>query len=110
MWPHWGKLTDLTTVLMIMTLAFAPLLWWLDPKYSYISYSGVQYPLPNMPAIKIAQWWGGDNALGCKFVDFALCFWIYGLAVGKGFTAKILGSNFMVQYLSPAAYSVYLFQ
>lgn len=35
--------------------------------------------------------------------------WIYGLAVGKGLTASLLSRKFLVTYLSPLAYSIYLF-
>lgn len=35
--------------------------------------------------------------------------WIYGLAVGKGLTAKIMSNRFLVAYLAPASYNIYLF-
>jgi len=44
-----------------------------------------------------------------RFCTPVLCLWVYGLARGRGFTARLMGSNFMVKYLSPAAYPMYLF-
>lgn len=35
--------------------------------------------------------------------------WIYGLAVGKGLTARLFSIKFMVKHLSPLAYPLYLF-
>jgi len=44
-----------------------------------------------------------------RFGTPVICLYIYGLAVGHGITAKVLGSNFMVKWLAPAAYPLYLF-
>lgn len=37
-----------------------------------------------------------------------LCVWLYGLAVGRGFTAWFCRNPFLVNVLSPASYSIYL--
>jgi len=39
----------------------------------------------------------------------ALIVWIYGLAVGQGFVAKLLSADWLVKCASPAAYSIFLF-
>ena len=38
-----------------------------------------------------------------------MAIWIYGLAVGKGLTARILSNRLLIKYLSPVAYEIYLF-
>mmetsp|Transcript_6955 Transcript_6955/g.9964 ORF Transcript_6955/g.9964 Transcript_6955/m.9964 type:complete len:973 (+) Transcript_6955:336-3254(+) len=35
--------------------------------------------------------------------------WIFGLAVGKGFTARLMSNSFLVTWLAPASYNMYLF-
>jgi hypothetical protein len=35
--------------------------------------------------------------------------WVYTLSTGEGFTAKVLRGNFLIKYLSPNAYSCFLF-
>jgi hypothetical protein len=106
-WPHWGKLTDATSIFMLGMFALASILWKIDPRIDSNVYNGQVYPTLGGAVNSLARWWGGDNC--CKLVTFPLCIWIYGLAVGKGRSAKVLGSHFLVTYLSPAAYSVYLF-
>mmetsp|Transcript_102546 Transcript_102546/g.289611 ORF Transcript_102546/g.289611 Transcript_102546/m.289611 type:complete len:1144 (-) Transcript_102546:47-3478(-) len=95
-WPHWGRLTDATSVLMGLTLVFGSLLLEVSPENEALN---------NITTVYIA--WGGDAPI--KLVTSALCVWIYGLAKGQGLTARLMGSSFLVTYLSPAAYSVYLF-
>jgi hypothetical protein len=38
------------------------------------------------------------------------CFWCYGMAVGRGYTAKIMAHDFVVTWLAPAGYGMFLFQ
>mmetsp|Transcript_46518 Transcript_46518/g.108440 ORF Transcript_46518/g.108440 Transcript_46518/m.108440 type:complete len:1166 (-) Transcript_46518:152-3649(-) len=95
--PHWGIVTDCCTLLLLGSFPLASLLVALDGSSS--AWAG--------PAAKIGTWWGGDQQH--KLVMILLSVWLYGLGIGQGFSAKVFGSDFLVKYLSPAAYSVYLF-
>jgi len=93
--PYWGAITDMCTLLLVLTMPMASILTAADHgKYIKI-------------AVDLGTWWGGDQQH--KLVMLLLSVWLYGLAIGQGYSAKFLGSPFLVKYLSPAAYSVYLF-
>mmetsp|Transcript_14342 Transcript_14342/g.26347 ORF Transcript_14342/g.26347 Transcript_14342/m.26347 type:complete len:1169 (-) Transcript_14342:90-3596(-) len=96
--PYWGIVTDCCTLLLLSSFPLASLLVAVDGKSSEGQSQLVMI---------IGKWWGGDQQH--KLVMLLLSVWLYGLGIGQGYTAKVLGSNFLVKYLSPAAYSVYLF-
>mmetsp|Transcript_46096 Transcript_46096/g.128205 ORF Transcript_46096/g.128205 Transcript_46096/m.128205 type:complete len:380 (-) Transcript_46096:139-1278(-) len=101
-WRHWGKLTDCTSLLMGFSLVTASLLWCLDPEVDSASYDG---PTPGGATSLVGKLWARPGRL----LMGPVCVWIYGLATGQGLTARLMSSRALVTYLSPAAYSVYLF-
>lgn len=98
-WRHWGKVTDMMSVFLAMTFVIGFVLGFVDPTTAVPKHSGSR---------EIVAWyWGGDFPY--RVVTSFVCLWLYGLAKGEGVTAKILSTKILVSYLSPAAYSVYLF-
>merc|ERR1712039_303238 len=61
----------------------------------------------------------GDNSILLRIIGTSwtgplklstgvICLWIYGLAVGDGYTAATLSHRVFVSYLAPSSYAIYL--
>jgi len=85
----WGVLTDSITVLLLSCYAV-----------SYASEKGRTW---------LHEYVASDNPDGWQLCLVLMVPWLYGLAVGNGVTCWFLSNSFLVQYLSPTAYSIYLF-
>jgi hypothetical protein len=86
-WPHWGKMVDATSVVSIAILVLISCM----PSFDSAAIMGALWARPFR--LSLPLW----------------CIWIYGLATGQGYTARLLGSEVLVRYLSPASYCIYLF-
>lgn len=95
-WPFWGMLTDGITLMLLLICVLSVLNYTADRAFAMFfsahSYHGGQ---------GLEQGW--HLCLG------VLAVWFYGLAAGAGFTSQIMSSKYLVQYLSPASYAIYLF-
>eukprot|EP00927_Polykrikos_kofoidii_P059070 TRINITY_DN5407_c0_g1_i4.p1 TRINITY_DN5407_c0_g1~~TRINITY_DN5407_c0_g1_i4.p1 ORF type:complete len:1170 (-),score=130.04 TRINITY_DN5407_c0_g1_i4:145-3618(-) len=87
-WQHWGKLTDTLTLCIVLL----PI---------------VSVRLPEKVMNDISGYYTGEGSY--RACTLLLCPWIYGLAIGKGWTAKFMSIEPLVRYLGPASYSMYLF-
>ena len=89
----WGVVTDLCTLAIILT-------------YILLVYFGieVEHRLSNESLLESRMYCG---VIPRVFVPF-FALWIYGLSVGRGYFAALCKNEFLVRYLSPASYSVYL--
>lgn len=86
--PHWGKLADGYTILIILVhLVLVPL-----------SGKGV------------AEAIGAALSRPLRFSLAGVLLWVYALATGQGFVARLLRNESLVKYLSPASYAMYLFR
>lgn len=88
LWPHWGKVADGMTFVFFLSLLAA---------------SGLASLGEDLEGLLGAMW-----SRPLRFGLSAVCLWIYALATGKGFTARLFRSRLLVKYVSPASYVIYL--
>lgn len=88
-WSCWGVLTDAITVLIFACFAV-----------SAFSEEGRKW---------LWKYVSSNDIDGWQLCLFFMVPWVYGLAVGNGLTCWFLSNSLLVQYLSPASYSIYLF-
>jgi hypothetical protein len=84
---HWGKVADgLTLLIALVHLVLLPLL-----------------------GADLATAVGGVLSRPGRLSMAALSVWIYALATGQGFVARCLRNGFLLKYLAPASYAMFLF-
>lgn len=91
-WQHWGKVVDCLTALMLLVFPLTSLLQWKAPNSLQLF-------------AKLYSWSLGG---GMNLSAGILLLWIYGLATGQGYVAKLARKKIIVHYLGPAAYSMFL--
>lgn len=115
-WPYWGLTTDLISIFFFLTLLIQSATWTerdeaMMGKVWAVVMGGAEADYGDDEMVFPDRWFYGAAVWSrpLRACVPVLCVWIYGLAVGDGFTAKLTGHPFMVKYLSPAAYAMYLF-
>lgn len=103
-----GYATDCLSVLFLVGL----IIFWTSPEDVIITgwAADDNYDLTGA--------WTYHHLLAARFWQMFLaqiamplsCFWTYGMAVGEGYSAKIMANNFLVAWLAPAGYGMFLFQ
>ncbi|CAK0906077.1 unnamed protein product [Prorocentrum cordatum] len=95
-WPFWGVLTDSITLMLLLIIALTAVCYDADRVFAMFfgahSYHG-----------------GAGLDQGWQLCLPVLAVWLYGLAAGTGITSLIMSNTYLVKYLSPAAYAIYLF-
>jgi acyl-CoA synthetase (AMP-forming)/AMP-acid ligase II len=90
---QWAVLTDFLTFLLLLTYVLL------------ISFQvGSKHRISTVTLLEDRMYCGVIPRLMTPL----LCIWLYGLAVGRGFTAWFCRNPFLVKVLSPASYSIYL--
>jgi hypothetical protein len=90
---QWGLLTDFFSVIYLMGV----LLW--------IENTDAVYPNAVETPQDVRYW----ASFISRLISPMTCLWIVGLAVGEGYTAKLLSMPIFAEVLGPPFYCVYLF-
>merc|ERR1712048_295791 len=90
---HWAIVTDSLTLLLFVAYSLL-IAFQVDVKHR----------ISNVSLL--------EDRMYCGVIPRVLapvfCVWLYGLAVGRGYTASVCRNRFVVSVLSPASYSIYL--